>query len=324
MDMQERVISRAKNVLALEAEAVLSQQTIVDENFYQVCELLRACQGRIVVTGMGKSGHIGHKIAATLASTGTPSFFMHPAEASHGDLGMITPSDVVLALSNSGESDEIISILPVLIRQGTAIVSMTGDGQSTLAKNSTYHLLAKVKEEACPLNLAPTASTTAVLALGDAMAMAIMEMRGFTVDDFARSHPGGKLGRRLLLRVQDLMESFDSVAKVSESHYLTDALIEMTKYPLGIVIVSDENHAVKGVFSEGDLRRVLTRQIDVHQLAMKNCMTASPVTISPDSLAVDAANLMEQKKISALPVLDENQKVVGVITMHHLLKARVM
>ncbi len=324
MDVKERAIAQAKRVLEIEAEAVTSLKKIIDDNFYEICELLKKCTGRIVVTGMGKSGHIGHKIAATLASTGTPAFFMHPAEASHGDLGMITAEDVVLALSNSGETDELIAIIPILIRQGTPVVSITGNDQSTLAKNSSYHLLAKVKEEACPLNLAPTSSTTASLALGDAIAVTLMEMRGFTSDDFARSHPGGKLGRRLLLRVQDIMAPYEEIAEVSEADHLTDALLEMTKYPLGIIIVTDTDQRLKGVFSEGDLRRTLTNRTDIHALTMKECMTATPKFINPTALAVDAANLMEEKRISALPVLDEQNKVVGVVTMHHLLQARVM
>lgn len=324
MNVRERAIAQAKKVLDIEAEAVTSLKLIIDENFYVICELLKKCNGRVVVTGMGKSGHIGHKIAATLASTGTPSFFMHPAEASHGDLGMITADDVVLALSNSGETDELIAIIPILIRQGTPVVSITGNDQSTLAKNSTHHLLAKVKEEACPLNLAPTSSTTSVLALGDAIAVTLMEMRGFTSEDFARSHPGGKLGRRLLLRVQDIMAPYEEIAEVSETHHLTDALLEMTKHPLGIIIVTDADRTLKGVFSEGDLRRTLTNRTDIHALTMKECMTATPKFIHPTALAVDAANLMEEKRISALPVLDANNKVVGVVTMHHLLQARVM
>ena len=323
-NIKERAITQAKRVLEIEAEAVISLKHIIDDNFYEICELLKKCTGRIVVTGMGKSGHIGHKIAATIASTGTPAFFMHPAEASHGDLGMITAEDVVLALSNSGETDELIAIIPILIRQGTPVVSMTGNDQSTLAKNSSHHLLAKVKEEACPLNLAPTSSTTAALALGDAIAVTLMEMRGFTSDDFARSHPGGKLGRRLLLRVQDIMAPYNEIAEVSEVHHLTDALLEMTKHPLGIIIVTDADQALKGVFSEGDLRRTLTNRTDIHALTMKECMTATPKFIHPTALAVDAANLMEEKRISALPVLDQDHKVMGVVTMHHLLQARVM
>lgn len=324
MNVRERAISQAKKVLKIEADAVTALESIIDDNFYTICDLLKQCTGRVVVTGMGKSGHIGNKIAATLASTGTPSFFMHPAEASHGDLGMITSSDVVLALSNSGETDELIAIIPILIRQGTPVVSITGNDQSTLAKTSNYHLLAKVKEEACPLNLAPTSSTTAVLALGDAIAVTLMEMRGFTADDFARSHPGGKLGRRLLLRVQDVMAPYNEVATVSEDQFLTHALLEMTKFPLGMVVITDEKDHLKGVFSEGDLRRTLTKQLSIHELSMRDCMTASPISIHPTALAVDAANLMEEKHISALPVLDQDGKVLGVVTMHHLLKARVM
>ena len=316
-------IASAKRVLTIEADAVLALQSEIDETFIKICELLRGCQGRVVVTGMGKSGHVGSKIAATLASTGTPSFFVHPAEASHGDLGMLTEHDVVLALSNSGETDEIISILPIIARRKIPLVSMTGNASSTLAKNSTYHLLVKVEREACPLNLAPTASTTAALAMGDAIAVTLLEMRGFTSEDFAFSHPGGKLGRRLLLRVEDIMAPFAELAAIPETSTLTDTLLAMTQKPLGVSVAVDANHKLLGVFTEGDLRRSLMTGRDVHELTLKDCMTASPFTIAPDALAVDAVHLMETKRITALPVVKEGI-VLGVVNMHHLLQARVI
>ena len=319
----ESYIASAKEVLKIEADAVLALQTEINENFVAICELLRDCRGRVVVTGMGKSGHVGNKIAATLASTGTPAFFVHPAEASHGDLGMLTELDVVLALSNSGETDEILSILPIIARRQIPLVSMTGNANSTLAKAANYHLLVAVKREACPLNLAPTASTTAALAMGDAIAVTLLEMRGFTSEDFAFSHPGGKLGRRLLLRVRDIMAPFEDLAAVAETASLTDTLLAMTQKPLGVSVAVDTDQQLLGVFTEGDLRRSLMTGKDVHELTMADCMTKMPFTIQPDALAVDAVHLMETKRITALPVV-ENGKVLGVINMHHLLQARVI
>lgn len=325
--MKERTtmsyIASAKEVLKIEADAVLALQSEINENFVEICELLRDCRGRVVVTGMGKSGHVGNKIAATLASTGTPAFFVHPAEASHGDLGMLTEIDVVLALSNSGETDEIISILPILARRQIPLISMTGNEHSTLARASNFHLLVKVAREACPLNLAPTASTTAALAMGDAVAVTLLEMRGFTSEDFAFSHPGGKLGRRLLLRVQDIMAPFEDLAAIPETTSLTDTLLAMTQKPLGVSVAVDDGQQLLGVFTEGDLRRSLMTGKDVHELTLADCMTRTPFTISPDALAVDAVHLMETKRITALPVV-ENNVVLGVINMHHLLQARVI
>lgn len=325
--MRERTamsyIASAKEVLKIEADAVLALQSEIDENFIAICELLRDCRGRVVVTGMGKSGHVGNKIAATLASTGTPAFFVHPAEASHGDLGMLTEIDVVLALSNSGETDELISILPIIARRKIPLISMTGNDHSTLAKSSNFHLLVKVEREACPLNLAPTASTTAALAMGDAIAVTLLEMRGFTSEDFAFSHPGGKLGRRLLLRVEDIMAPFEELAAVSEETSLTETLLAMTQKPLGVSVAIDSEQHLLGVFTEGDLRRSLMTGKDVHELTMADCMTRTPFTISPEALAVDAVHLMETERITALPVV-ANQVVLGVINMHHLLQARVI
>lgn len=320
---RDSYISSAKKVLTIEANAVLALQSEINDNFIEICELLRGCSGRVVVTGMGKSGHVGSKIAATLASTGTPAFFVHPAEASHGDLGMLTDHDVVLALSNSGETDEIISILPIISRRKIPLVSMTGNATSTLAKNSTYHLQVKVEREACPLNLAPTASTTAALAMGDAIAVTLLEMRGFTSDDFAFSHPGGKLGRRLLLRVEDIMAPLSELAAVPEETSLTDTLLAMTQKPLGVSVAIDADNMLLGVFTEGDLRRSLMTGRDIHDLQLKDCMTREPFTIAPDALAVDAVHLMETKRITALPVV-ESGKVLGVVNMHHLLQARVI
>src|SRR5699024_6198314 len=319
----ESYIASAKEVLKIEADAVLALQSEIDANFVEICELLRDCRGRVVVTGMGKSGHVGSKIAATLASTGTPAFFVHPAEASHGDLGMLTEIDVVLALSNSGETDEIISILPIIARRKIPLISMTGNENSTLARASNFHLLVKVEREACPLNLAPTASTTAALAMGDAVAVTLLEMRGFTSEDFAFSHPGGKLGRRLLLRVQDIMAPFEELAAIAENTSLTDTLLAMTQKPLGVSVAVDEDHHLLGVFTEGELRRSLMTGKDVHELTMADCMTRTPFTISPDALAVDAVHLMETKRITSLPVVKDNI-VLGLIHMHHLLQARVI
>lgn len=316
-------ISRAKEVFKIEAEAILALESEIDMNFIKICELLRDCRGRVVVTGMGKSGHVGSKIAATLASTGTPAFFVHPAEASHGDLGMLTELDVVLALSNSGETDEIVSILPIISRRQIPLVSMTGNASSTLAKNSDFHLLVKVEREACPLNLAPTASTTAALAMGDAIAVTLLEMRGFTSEDFAFSHPGGKLGRRLLLRVEDIMAPFDELAALPEATSLSDTLLAMTQKPLGVSVAVDDGRNLLGVFTEGDLRRSLMQGKDVHELTLGDCITRSPYTIAPDSLAVDAVYMMETKRITALPVVKDNI-VLGVVNMHHLLQARVI
>lgn len=324
-DTKQTFISHAKRVLDIEADAIVTLKEIVNDNFMDICSILKSCQGRVVVTGMGKSGHIGHKIAATFASTGTPSFFMHPAEASHGDLGMITANDVVLALSNSGETDELLAILPHLVRQNIPLIAITGNEHSTLAKMSTFHLYAKIKEEACPLGLAPTASTTAALALGDALAVTLLEMRGFTSDDFARSHPGGKLGRRLLLLVEDAMAPLSEIAVLPKEANLAEALIEMTKHPLGMLVITDANEELLGVFTEGDLRRTLTKHQDFHYVTLSECMTKTAHTISPCALAVDAVNMMEKNKITALPVIHaKTRKVVGIINMHHLLKARVI
>lgn len=314
----------ARRVLAIEAQAVQGLIDTVDGTFSRACEILLACTGRVIVTGMGKSGHIGSKLAATLASTGTPAFFVHPAEASHGDLGMITAGDVVLALSNSGETAEVLTIMPVIKRKGTPLLSMTGRPQSTLARQSDVHLHVSVSEEACPLNLAPTSSTTASLALGDALAVALLEARGFTAEDFALSHPGGSLGRRLLLTVDDVMHSGARLPLVSDQASIAEALLEMTQKGMGMTAVHDQHGTLAGVFTDGDLRRMLDRALDVRTHRISEVMTANPVVIEPGHLAAEALQIMEKRKINGLIVVDGNRRPVGALNMHDLLRAGVV
>jgi arabinose-5-phosphate isomerase len=286
--------------------------------------LILGCSGRVVVSGMGKSGHIGGKIAATLASTGTPAFFMHPGEASHGDLGMIAPNDVVLALSNSGESNEIVSIVPLIKRRGAKLIAMTGNPHSTMAHEADVHLDASVDKEACPLNLAPTASTTAALALGDALAVALLDARGFSADDFARTHPGGSLGRRLLIHVRDVMHTGDALPSIDREASLKTALLEMTQKGLGMTAVVDATGKVAGVFTDGDLRRALEHALDLQQARVIDLMTLNPKTIRADELAVAAVEKMDTLKINGLLVIDADNKLVGALNMHDLLKAGVV
>jgi len=312
------------NVIAVETSAIQALETRINADFVAACKFMLACRGRIVVTGMGKSGHIGGKIAATLASTGTPAFFVHPGEASHGDLGMITPSDVVLALSNSGETNEIVTILPLIKRMGAPLISMTGKPDSTLACEADVNLDVSVAKEACPLDLAPTASTTAALVMGDALAIALLEARDFTAEDFALSHPGGSLGRRLLLRVQDIMHKGERIPVVTEDAPLRDALMEMTAKGLGMTaVVGGDGHAV-GIFTDGDLRRCLDRGIDVRAARISEVMIPGGKRIAPDRLAVEALNLMEEKKINALLVVDADERLCGALNMHDLLRAGVV
>jgi arabinose-5-phosphate isomerase len=314
----------AKNILILEANEINSLAQRLDAEFEKAVSLILQCQGRVVVSGIGKSGHIGRKIAATLASTGTPAFFMHPAEASHGDLGMITGQDVVLALSNSGESSEIISILPHIKRLGAKIISITGTDDSTLARESVVHLSAKVSQEACPLGLSPTASTTAALALGDALALCVLDLREFTAEDFARSHPGGSLGRKLLTRVKDVMRTGSAIPMIADSAMLTDALIEMTAKGLGVTaIVNEQNHVV-GIFTDGDLRRAFVKNISANTTTIKQVMQTSPRTIDANKMAAEAVAIMEEHKINVLMVTNENQELVGAFNMHDLLNAKVV
>lgn len=317
-------IQQGQRVLAIERSAIDDITPSVNEHFARACELMLGCNGRVVVTGMGKSGHIGNKIAATLASTGTPAFFVHPGEASHGDLGMITATDLVLALSNSGETQEIVSIIPVIKRLGVQLVSMTGNPQSTLARASDVHINVAVQNEACPLGLAPTASTTATLVMGDALAVALLNARGFTADDFALSHPGGSLGRRLLLRVGDFMHSEERLPKVRDDAIIKDALLEISRQGLGMTAVVDQHNTLLGIFTDGDLRRLLDRQIDIHTTAIAGVMTAPCVTVTAETLAAEALKLMEDKKISGLIVVNDKYHPVGAFNVHDLLRAGVM
>ncbi|MGA7178180.1 MAG: KpsF/GutQ family sugar-phosphate isomerase [Thiobacillaceae bacterium] len=320
----QQTLDLARQVLITEADAVRTLAGRLDKNFYQAVELILAGKGRVVVSGMGKSGHIGHKIAATLASTGTPAFFVHPGEASHGDLGMISHDDVVIALSNSGESSEITSILPLIKRRGAKLIGISGNPNSTLGKESDVHLNAAVDKEACPLNLAPTASTTAALALGDALAVVLLEARGFSVEDFARTHPGGSLGRKLLVHVRDVMHTGERLPKVELSASLKDALLEITNKGLGMTAIVNEAGQVKGVFTDGDLRRALENNLDVRAAQVVQLMTANPKSIKPDQLAVEAVEKMEALKINGLLVVDDEDCLVGALNMHDLLKAGVV
>lgn len=314
----------AVQVLTIEAQAVSQLTARIDDRFVEACKLMLACTGRIVVLGIGKSGHIGGKIAATLASTGAPAFFVHPAEASHGDMGMITAQDVVLALSNSGETDEILTLLPLIKRLGVPLITLTGNPESALAKAAEVHIDVSVAEEACPLGLAPTASTTATLAMGDALAVALLEARGFTAEDFARSHPGGRLGRRLLLLTADVMHTGEQMPCSAPDDLLRDALLEMSRKGLGTTVVVDEADQVLGVFTDGDLRRALDRQVDVHAAHVAEVMTPRCKTIAPGALAAEALQMMQHYRINALPVVDSAGKLAGVLNMHDLLRAGVL
>jgi arabinose-5-phosphate isomerase len=315
----------ARRVIAVEAAGLEAVAARIDGAFSEACRMLLACRGRVVCSGMGKSGHIARKIAATLASTGTPAFYMHPGEAGHGDLGMVTDSDVVLALSYSGENDELLTLLPVFRRQGNRLIAMTGRPTSSLAREADVHLDIAVPAEACPLDLAPTASTTAALALGDALAVTLLEARGFTADDFARSHPAGALGRRLLLHITDVMHGGDDVPHVTADTSLSDALVEMSRKRLGMTAVVDGDGRLLGLYTDGDLRRSLDdKGLDLRATRIGEVMTRDPKTIACDALAVEAARMMEAHKINALLVLDDERRVVGALNIHDLLRARVV
>ena len=321
----EAIVRSARAVIATEAAAIAGLEPSIGADFVEACRLILACRGRVVVTGMGKSGHVARKIAATLASTGTPAFFVHPGEASHGDLGMIQPDDVVLALSYSGETDELLFILPVIKRQGIPLIAITGKPSSSLATQADVHLDGSISSEACPLGLAPTTSTTVALVLGDALAIALLEARGFTSDDFARSHPAGSLGRRLLLRISDVMHTGDDVPRVPPDASLTAALVEMTRKHLGMTAVVDAGQRLLGVFTDGDLRRALDDEgVDLRGATVAALMTHGPKTIGADKLAAEAAQLMEKHQIHALLVVDDEQRVVGALNIHDLLRARVV
>ena len=311
-------------VVETEIASIEAIKSRIDDNFVKACELLLACKGRVVVTGMGKSGHIGNKIAATLASTGTPAFFVHPGEASHGDLGMITPNDVVIALSNSGETSEILTILPIIKRLSVPMISITGKPNSTLSTEADINLDATIEKEACPLGLAPTSSTTVALVFGDALAVALLDARGFTEEDFALSHPGGSLGRRLLLHVKDIMHTGEDIPIVNEDASLRDALLEITQKNLGMTAIINKQQQVIGIYTDGDLRRTLDKNIDVHTAAVKDVMTVNCKTIQQNILAAEALTVMQENKINAMLVVDDNNSVIGALNMHDLLRAGVV
>jgi arabinose-5-phosphate isomerase len=311
-------------VVDIEAKAVAVLKARINEDFINACELLLNCKGRIIVTGMGKSGHIGGKIAATLASTGTPAFFVHPGEASHGDLGMITVQDVVLALSNSGETSELLTILPIIKRLGVPLIAMTGQTKSSLATFANVHLDVSVEQEACSLGLAPTSSTTVTLVMGDALAVSLLEARGFTRNDFALSHPGGSLGKRLFLEVGDIMHVGTEIPMVQESALISDALLEMTEKKLGMTAIVDNSGRVAGIITDGDLRRMLEKNLDIHNTTVTEVMTLNCKVITEHILAAEAMHIMEEKKINALIVVDTDQKPVGALNMHDLIHAGIV
>ncbi len=324
MSQSSQLIETAQRTIRLEIEAVEQLNARINADFVQACELILGCKGRVVVVGMGKSGHVGRKIAATLASTGTAAFFVHPAEASHGDMGMITQDDVVLALSNSGTTSEIVTLLPLIKRLGITLISMTGNPNSVLAKAAAVNLDASVAIEACPLNLAPTSSTTASLVLGDALAIALLEARGFTAEDFAFSHPGGALGRRLLLKVEHVMHTGERLPRVPRGTSLRDALLEMTQKGLGMTVIAEADGRLAGIFTDGDLRRALDKGVDVRQTRIDEIMTVHGKTAHAEMLAAEALKIMEDHKISSLVVVDDQELPIGALNMHDLLRAGVM
>jgi arabinose-5-phosphate isomerase len=319
-----QALELARQVLRIEADAVASLIPRIDESFLAALYLVLNCPGRVVVSGIGKSGHIARKIASTLASTGTPAFFVHPAEASHGDLGMITRDDVFIGLSNSGESEELLTIVPLIKRQGAKLIAFTGNANSALAREADVHLDAGVTEEACPLGLAPTASTTATLALGDALAVALLDARGFGVDDFARSHPGGRLGIRLLTRVRDVMRSGDALPAVSESATLAEAVLEISRKGMGITSVLSPDGTLVGVYTDGDLRRSLEKRAELRTTCITEVMTRNPRTVKAEQLAAEAVQMMEDHRISQLIVVDEDNHPIGALNMHDLFRAKVI
>jgi arabinose-5-phosphate isomerase len=318
------LLAAGRRALGIEAGAIKALQERIDTAFVQACELCLTASGRVIVCGLGKSGHIAHKIAATLASTGTPAFFLHAAEASHGDIGVVTAEDVLLAISYSGETGELLSLLPHLRRLGTPLIALTGNAASTLARAATVHLDVSVSEEACPLNLAPTASTTVALAMGDALATALLEARGFTPQDFARSHPGGALGRKLLLHVSDVMRKDADLPRVAAGVSLDQGLIEMSRKGLGLAAITAADGRLLGVFSDGDLRRALDRGVNLRETTMEQVMTRNPRTVQPGQLAADAVNSMQEHRVTALLVVDEQARLIGALNIHDLLRAGVV
>ena len=319
----DRLLDLGRAVLEIEARAIVDQLHHIDQAFAHAANYMLDCRGRIVVLGMGKSGHIGGKIAATLASTGSPAFFVHPGEASHGDMGMITAADVVFALSNSGETDELVILIPLIQRLGIPLIAMTGNPESSLAKQSNVHINVAVNEEACPLGLAPTSSTTAALAMGDALAIAMLQARGFTEQDFALSHPGGALGRRLLLKIGELIHTGATMPWVGPDALISDALVEVTQKGLGMTAIIDAERRVLGIFTDGDLRRVIDQKYDINTTLINEVMTPHCTTVSADILAAHALRIMQDGKINALLVVDDEQRLTGVLNMHDLLRSRV-
>ncbi len=319
-----KALELGRQVLRIEAEAVLALCDRINGAFLQALSLILNCRGRVIVSGIGKSGHIGRKIAATLASTGTPAFFVHPAEASHGDLGMITAEDIVIGISNSGESAELLNILPSIKRQGAKLIAMTGNEKSSLSRDADVHLDAGVAQEACPLNLAPTASTTAALALGDALAVALLDARGFGAEDFARSHPGGSLGRRLLTRMRDVMRCGESIPTVAPEASIAEAIREITRGTIGMTVVISPERRVLGIFTDGDLRRAILKNLDLQNLTVNDVMTRSPRTMGPEKLAAEAVEMMERYKINQIPVVDDDGRLIGALNMHDLFQAKAI
>jgi len=319
-----KALELAREVLRIEGNSVLALTSHIDASFLDVLSIILNCHGRVIVSGVGKSGHVGRKIAATLASTGTPAFFVHPVEASHGDLGMITADDVVIALSNSGESDELLNILPFIKRRGAKLIAMTGNPQSSLAKDSDHHINAGVAQEACPLNLAPTASPTAQLATGDALAVALLDARGFRTEDFARSHPGGALGRQLLTRIRNVMRTGDDIPTISPEASITEATQEISRGKIGMTVVITPQREILGIFTDGDLRRAVVNGLDLQTLTVADVMTRKPRVIGPDKLTAEAVEMMDSRKINQLPVVDEDGRLIGALNMHDLFQAKAI
>ena len=319
-----RALELARQVLRIEAEAVLALSGRIDDTFQQAVAIILGCRGRVIVSGIGKSGHIGRKIASTLASTGTPAFFVHPAEASHGDLGMITADDAMIAISNSGESSELLNIIPSIKRQGAKLIAMTGNTKSTLSRDADATLDTAVAQEACPLNLAPTASTTATLALGDALALALLDARGFSAEDFARSHPGGALGRRLLTRMSDVMRTGDAIPTVPPEASIAEAIREITRGTIGMTVVVSPECKVLGIFTDGDLRRAVLNQRDLQNLSIGEVMTRNPHVARPAKLVAEAVEMMEKYRINQIPVVDEDGTLIGALNMHDLFQAKAI
>jgi len=319
-----KALELAREVLRIEGNSVLALTSHIDASFLDVLSIILNCHGRVIVSGVGKSGHVGRKIAATLASTGTPAFFVHPVEASHGDLGMITADDVVIALSNSGESDELLNILPFIKRRGAKLIAMTGNPQSSLAKDSDYHIDAGVAQEACPLNLAPTASTTAAMAMGDALALALLDARGFSSDDYAQSHPGGSLGRQLLTRIRNVMRTGDDIPTISPNASITEATQEISRGKIGMTVVITPQRQILGIFTDGDLRRAVVNGLDLQTLTVADVMTRKPRVIGPDKLTAEAVEMMDSRKINQLPVVDEDGRLIGALNMHDLFQAKAI